>query len=851
MPVNPYVKGGTDVPVLDGGTGASTAPGARTNLGALDETAHDLLGHSGLTGVGDLTTAAHSGIDHGPLTHSLLNVGSTTSAVAAADFAAGDGTRDMFWDASTGSLGITGVNAAANIVSGTGSFNGGLAFNLNNTSSGTSSYARMLVTSDGGTFQFAAGNLSASPFASLPAAGCLISTSSVHIGGLVLNSQSGNPSARGIQFYVNGASRWEFTGPENAAGVGHLIANVDNVRDIGNNGTLRPRTGYFGTSLNVGAGNTAVSVSTASGDLVAGDGTSVMRWDASAGELRLDSDAATSTSRCITRLQADGAGDLSIIHTSDSWTQVGVFDFTASGQIKTGSTATGGLSFYTVGTNVLRFGTNNTIRWTIDGTNGHLLAGTDNTYDIGASGATRPRTGYFGTSLNVGNGVTASADNGDVVAGDGSNEFRFDASNANWIIRQDPAVATDSSRFVSIFTEGSSQPHDYRNASSTATHGIQQSFQRQRGTLASPVIVQNGDRLGLFVGQGYTGSIDIHDSFAGIEFAVDDTGTVSASSAPGKIVFATTPSGTRTFTDRWRINNAGHFLTEADNTYDIGASGATRPRTGYFGTSLVLGGALTIASTTIDSTGAITIGGTNATALTLGRTSFNTDVAGDLTIAGNLTVNGTTTTVSTTNVLVEDVLALFAAEAVTGDEAGLAFERGSTGDDALILWNEVDDRFELGLFDTSGGTTAPTGALTALSPLRLGDALTQVAANGVTTGVLHASAVVDFASSGTASGLIPAGALVLGVTSRILTTVSGGGATDISTGDGVDADRWGTAGALTAGTTIDPTTYGDNTIQFNNSASAADVVVSGVGGTPTAGTVRVTVAYMLLTAPTS
>lgn len=32
---------------------------------------------------------------------------------------------------------------------------------------------------------------------------------------------------------------------------------------------------------------------------------------------------------------------------------------------------------------------------------GNILAGTDNTYDIGASGATRPRTGYFGTSVNV------------------------------------------------------------------------------------------------------------------------------------------------------------------------------------------------------------------------------------------------------------------------------------------------------------------------------------------------------------------------------------------------------------------------------------------------------------------
>jgi hypothetical protein len=53
----------------------------------------------------------------------------------------------------------------------------------------------------------------------------------------------------------------------------------------------------------------------------------------------------------------------------------------------------------------------------------------------------------------------------------------------------------------------------------------------------------------------------------------------------------------------WQINSSGHFITGADNTYDIGASGANRPRTGYFGTSLAVGtidasAALTVTSTT-------------------------------------------------------------------------------------------------------------------------------------------------------------------------------------------------------------------------------------------------------------
>ena len=39
---------------------------------------------------------------------------------------------------------------------------------------------------------------------------------------------------------------------------------------------------------------------------------------------------------------------------------------------------------------------------------------------------------------------------------------------------------------------------------------------------------------------------------------------------------------------RWKWSTAGHFLAGTDNTYDIGASGATRPRTAYLGTSLVV-----------------------------------------------------------------------------------------------------------------------------------------------------------------------------------------------------------------------------------------------------------------------
>lgn len=128
--------------------------------------------------------------------------------------------------------------------------------------------------------------------------------------------------------------------------------------------------------------------------------------------------------------------------------------------------------------------------------------------------------------------------------------------------------------------------------------------------------------------------------------------------------------------------------------------------------------------------GTVTIGGTNAESVTIGRSGKTT------TIAGNLDVTGATTTVSSTNLAVNDDLIIVNADASTGDEAGIAFERGSTGDDALVLWNEVDDRFELGLFNTVGGTTAPTGTLTTFSDMKVNTLLldgTAITADGALT----------------------------------------------------------------------------------------------------------------------
>lgn len=69
----------------------------------------------------------------------------------------------------------------------------------------------------------------------------------------------------------------------------------------------------------------------------------------------------------------------------------------------------GGASSYIRGGNAvdLQFATSNTVRWLIDRVDGHLEAGTDNSWDIGQSGAGRPRNVYAGTAFILADGVTA------------------------------------------------------------------------------------------------------------------------------------------------------------------------------------------------------------------------------------------------------------------------------------------------------------------------------------------------------------------------------------------------------------------------------------------------------------
>jgi hypothetical protein len=154
----------------------------------------------------------------------------------------------------------------------------------------------------------------------------------------------------------------------------------------------------------------------------------------------------------------------------------------------------------------------------------------------------------------------------------------------------------------------------------------------------------------------------------------------------------------------------------------------------------------------------------------------------NVSVSGNLTVGGTSSTISTTNTVIEDnIIELQTGISASSNDSGIIIERGSTGDNAAIIWDESVDSFKLGTTtatgaDKSGGITVTAGALeigalTATTGTFSG-ALTSVGftvegnitAGSVTTNEITANgsnAALTVASSGTGDITLDAGGDVI------------------------------------------------------------------------------------------
>ena len=112
----------------------------------------------------------------------------------------------------------------------------------------------------------------------------------------------------------------------------------------------------------------------------------------------------------------------------------------------------------------------------------------------------------------------------------------------------------------------------------------------------------------------------------------------------------------------------------------------------------------------------LTVTSTGALNLTV---TGQTSVSGALVVTGDLTVNGTTTTNNSVNLTVDDnLIELNSGISASSNDAGIIIERGTTGNNACIIWDESADKFTMGTTtatagDKSAGITVSAGTLVA------------------------------------------------------------------------------------------------------------------------------------------
>ena len=177
--------------------------------------------------------------------------------------------------------------------------------------------------------------------------------------------------------------------------------------------------------------------------------------------------------------------------------------------------------------------------WQIDFTTKSLLAGTDNTYDIGASGANRPRTIYVGTSV-----ITPKISVDTIALGQASSDV-FLVRDAVGTLALRNGTAPQFLQVYNTYTDGS----NYERMLIGTTGGGAPTISYQAAGTGSTV------RL----------------------FRIQGTGGI-----------AMAPAGT----DTWFFGSGGSLAPAVDNAYDIGAP-ATRVRTVYANTISVTAGNMT------------------------------------------------------------------------------------------------------------------------------------------------------------------------------------------------------------------------------------------------------------------
>ena len=170
--------------------------------------------------------------------------------------------------------------------------------------------------------------------------------------------------------------------------------------------------------------------------------------------------------------------------------------------------------------------------------------------------------------------------------------------------------------------------------------------------------------------------------------------------------------------------------------------------------------------------------------------------SGNVVITGNLTVNGSSVTNSSTNTTIEDAL-IELGSGNTGsnsNDLGLILERGSTGNNAFMGWDESADKFVVGTTTATGSSTGDLSITTGTLVANIeGNVTGNVTGNASgTAATVTGAAQTAITSVGTLTGLAVSGAATtsyttIGASAKAMRNVfihsAGPGGSDGAVGD--------------------------------------------------------------------
>lgn len=312
----------------------------------------------------------------------------------------------------------------------------------------------------------------------------------------------------------------------------------------------------------------------------------------------------------------------------------------------------------------------------------------------------------------------------------------------------------------------------------------------------------------------------------------------TSTTGTGTITLGSAATTYQTFAEAGVANGAVvRYLIEEGTNWEIGtgtytSSGTTLSRTpsesSNGGSAITLAGNATVSivAASQDITSGVAITGGTINNVVIGGTTAAAANFTNVTLSGDLTVNGTTTTINTTNTVVTDnLIELNNGATSNANDSGIVIERGSTGDNAFMGWDESADSFIVG---TTTATGSSTGDLTiTAAPLSVStlDATGNITVGGTVDGR-------DIATDGTKLDGIESGATADQTASEILTAIKTvDGATS-----GLDADLLdGQEGSYYLNTS---TSFGGDVSGTYNAIVVADDshnhVISNVDGLQTA-----------------